>query len=198
MLVSEFVLIKQNLSHDITKPTKWLCAQRRLRSAWASVQSDQSSLYAQWVAKDPSFLLADSEDSDKTGRTPRLIWIFAGRTTVLLILSCGGSNAIMICWIFLILTKLLVRTTLGLREKAKLFLLCVALCFFTTESWLPLFVHVFLVLLALRSPRLGNSELVCVLLVHFVCLFCTCWFCHFSLLRGWLRLVIVALPGLFY
>ena len=29
-----------------TKPTKWLCAQRRLRSAWASTQSDQSSLSA--------------------------------------------------------------------------------------------------------------------------------------------------------
>ena len=26
----------------MTKPTKLLCAQRRLRSAWASVQSDQS------------------------------------------------------------------------------------------------------------------------------------------------------------
>ena len=31
-----------NLSHLVTKPTKWLCAQRRLRSAWASTQSDQS------------------------------------------------------------------------------------------------------------------------------------------------------------
>ena len=29
-------------SHLVTKPTKWLCAQRRLRSAWASAQSDQS------------------------------------------------------------------------------------------------------------------------------------------------------------
>ena len=28
---------------------------------------------AQWVAKDPSFLQADSEDSDQTGRMPRLI-----------------------------------------------------------------------------------------------------------------------------
>ena len=27
---------------DMTKPTKWLCAERRLRSAWASTQSDQS------------------------------------------------------------------------------------------------------------------------------------------------------------
>ena len=27
---------------DTRKPTMWLCAQRRLRSAWASAQSDQS------------------------------------------------------------------------------------------------------------------------------------------------------------
>ena len=40
----------------------------------------QSSLCAQWVAKDLSFLHADSEDSDQTGRVPRLIWVFAGRT----------------------------------------------------------------------------------------------------------------------
>ena len=30
------------MSHDMTKPTKWVCAQRRLRSAWASAQSDQN------------------------------------------------------------------------------------------------------------------------------------------------------------
>ena len=29
------------MSHDMTKPTKWLCPQRRLRSAWASAQFDQ-------------------------------------------------------------------------------------------------------------------------------------------------------------
>ena len=33
---------KQQLSHDMTKPTKRVCAQRRLRSAWATAQSDQS------------------------------------------------------------------------------------------------------------------------------------------------------------
>ena len=32
------------------------CAQRRLKSDWASTPSDQTSLCAQWVAKDPSFL----------------------------------------------------------------------------------------------------------------------------------------------
>ena len=33
----------------------------------------ESSLCAQWVAKDPMFLHADSEDSNQTGRMPRLI-----------------------------------------------------------------------------------------------------------------------------
>ena len=46
-----------------------------IRSVWS-----ESSLCAQWVAKDPSFLHVDSEDSDQTGRMPRLIWVFAGRT----------------------------------------------------------------------------------------------------------------------
>ena len=69
-----------DLSRLMTKPTKWLCAQRRLSSALASAQSDQSSLCVQWVAKNTSFPHADSEDSDQTGRMPRLIWGFAGRT----------------------------------------------------------------------------------------------------------------------
>ena len=38
----------------------------------ASAPTGQSSLCAQWVAKDPSFLHANSEDSDQTGRMPRL------------------------------------------------------------------------------------------------------------------------------
>ena len=42
----------------------------------------ESSLFAQWVAKDPSFLHADSKDSDQTGWMPTLI---------LLVLSWGGS-----------------------------------------------------------------------------------------------------------
>ena len=37
---------------------------------------------------------AHSEDSDQTGRMPRLIWVFAGRTLTLLVLSCRGSNAL--------------------------------------------------------------------------------------------------------
>ena len=52
----------------------------------------ESLLCAQWVVKDPSFLHADSEDSDQTGRLPRLILIFAGGTAIFLVLSCHGSN----------------------------------------------------------------------------------------------------------
>ena len=87
------LVLVNHLSCDMTKPTKWVCTQRRLRSAWASAQSDQSlSLCAHWVAKDPSFLLAHSEDSDQTGRRPRLIWVFAGHTATLLVLLCRGSS----------------------------------------------------------------------------------------------------------
>ena len=46
-----------------------------------------SSLCAQWVAKDPSFLHAESEYSDQTGWMPRLIWAFGRRTLILLVLS---------------------------------------------------------------------------------------------------------------
>ena len=51
----------------------------------------ESSLCAQWAAKDQWFLHVDSEDSDQTGRMPRLIWVLAGRTLTFLVLSCRGS-----------------------------------------------------------------------------------------------------------
>ena len=38
----------------------------------------------------------DSEDSDQTGQMPRLIWVFAGRTATLLVLSWGCSNFIVV------------------------------------------------------------------------------------------------------
>ena len=57
-----------------------------IRPVWS-----ESSLCAQWVAMDPRFLHADSEDSGQIGRMPRLIWVYAGRTLTLLVLSCRGS-----------------------------------------------------------------------------------------------------------
>ena len=73
-------------------PTKWHVRPAKtqislgIRPVWS-----ESSLCAQWVAKGPRFLHADSEDTDQTGRMPRLItdqtgrmprliWVFAGRT----------------------------------------------------------------------------------------------------------------------
>ena len=56
------MLSNSYMSHNMTKPTKWLCTQQRLRSAWASTKSDQSSMCTQLVAKDLSSLHTDSED----------------------------------------------------------------------------------------------------------------------------------------
>ena len=88
-----FLSDQMNMSRLMTKTTKWLCAQRRLRSNWASAQSDQktqinlgicpvwseSSLSARRKLGSLATHWAHSEDSDQTGRMPRLIWVFAGR-----------------------------------------------------------------------------------------------------------------------
>ena len=66
------ILIRFEPPHDKTNRTA--CPRSDDWSDWA----DQSSLCAQWVAKDPRFLHADSEYSDQTWQMPRLIWVFAG------------------------------------------------------------------------------------------------------------------------
>ena len=82
-----------------TKYTIWATTWQNKQCGCApSEDSDQprhppsliSPLCAWWVAKDPSFLHGVSEDSDQTGRMPRLIWVFGGRTLTLLVLSCRG------------------------------------------------------------------------------------------------------------
>ena len=76
----------------MSKPTKWHVRPAKtqislgIRPVWS-----EPSLCVLWVAKGPAFLHADSEDADQTGRMPRLIWVFAGRTATLLVLSWGGS-----------------------------------------------------------------------------------------------------------
>ena len=91
---------KQDLkmSRDMTKQTEWLCAQRRLRSSWTSAQSDQSSLPAWRNLGSLTTYWAHSEDSDQTGRMPRLIWVFAGHTLILLVLTYRGSNGFVEVW----------------------------------------------------------------------------------------------------
>ena len=94
------------MSRLMSKPTMWLCAQRRLRSAWASAQSDQSLRCPVWSESSLSAwrklgslatYWAHSEDSDQTGQMPRLIRVFAGHTVILLVSSWGGSYWDAIC-----------------------------------------------------------------------------------------------------
>ena len=69
------------MSCSVTKPRKWHVhpAKTHISLGICPVWSI-SSLCTQWVAKDPTFLHVDSKDSDQTGRTPRLIWVFEGHT----------------------------------------------------------------------------------------------------------------------
>ena len=61
------------MSHVMTKLTKWQVRPAKTQILGIRPVLSESSLCAQWVAKNPRFLLADSEDSDQTGRMPRLI-----------------------------------------------------------------------------------------------------------------------------
>ena len=85
---------KGGTSRSKTKSSKWHVSPSKthislgIHTIWS-----ESWLCAQWVAEDPRFLRAESEDSatlsfhwahsedsDKTVCMPRLIWVFAGRT----------------------------------------------------------------------------------------------------------------------
>ena len=80
-----------DMSRDMTKPTNWMCAQRKLRSAWASAQSDQSRHCALNEKLRTQACFMRTAKTDQTGRMPRLIWVFARRTLILLVLSWRGS-----------------------------------------------------------------------------------------------------------
>ena len=73
----------------MTKPTKW--PQRPAKTQISPVWSE--SLLSAWGKLGSlATYRAHGEDSDQTGRMPRLlIWVFAGRTVILLVLSWGVS-----------------------------------------------------------------------------------------------------------
>ena len=87
-LVTRRSYYKPKVTKNIIKPqhdktTKWLCAQRRPRSALASAQTVQSLRCA--LSRTQAFFM-------RTAKT--LIWlirVFAGRTVTLFVLSCRGS-----------------------------------------------------------------------------------------------------------
>ena len=61
----------------------------------------QQILCAIRVVKEPNRLQAHSEDSDQTGRIPRLIWVLAGRKSLAFVLMFSGSNTIFDIHVFL-------------------------------------------------------------------------------------------------
>ena len=71
------------------KKKNGMCAQRRLRSAWASAHWSESLLCAQWIAKDPSFLMRRAKTLIRLGGCPG--WSESSHAN-LLVLSCAGSN----------------------------------------------------------------------------------------------------------
>ena len=82
VLIAEGILMStHNMSHSISKPTKWhvrpaktqICLDNRL--VWS-----ESSLFAWRSLGSLSIHWAHSEDSDQTGQMPRLIWVSAWRT----------------------------------------------------------------------------------------------------------------------
>ena len=68
-----------------------LCVQRRLISLGIRPAWSEYSLSACRSLRSLATQLAHSEDSYQTGRMPRLIWVFAGRTVILLVLTWGDS-----------------------------------------------------------------------------------------------------------
>ena len=84
------------MSQSTTKPAVWTV---RLTKTQISLGIcpvwSKSSLCALRTDKDPRFHHLDSENSDQTGRIPRLIEVFAGRTGhFFLVLSCSDSNGV--------------------------------------------------------------------------------------------------------
>ena len=81
-----------DMSHSMTKPTKWHVRTAKtqislgIRPVWSeSLLSAWRNLGSLATHK------AHSEDSDQTGRMPRLIWVFAGRTSFCWF-SCASAH----------------------------------------------------------------------------------------------------------
>ena len=93
LFIWETVSEADYMSRLVTKPTKWhvrpVKTQIRLGGCIRPVWSE--SLLSAWRKFGSSAThWAHSEDSDQTGRMSRLIWVFAGRTLILLVLSWGA------------------------------------------------------------------------------------------------------------
>ena len=88
-----------SLSRLMTKPTKWLCTQRRLRSAWASTQSVQSlRCPLNGYLRTQAFFMWTAKILIRLGGCPG--WSESSLSThaILLVLSWGGSFKALWSW----------------------------------------------------------------------------------------------------
>ena len=76
--------------HDKTNKMRVRPAKTQISLGSRPVWSE-SSLSAWRILGPLATHWAHSKDSDQIGRMPRLIWVFAGRTLILLVLSSRGS-----------------------------------------------------------------------------------------------------------
>ena len=77
--------------HDKTKKMA-LCPAKTQISLVIRLVWSESSLSTWRQLESLATHWAHSDDSDQTGRMPSLSWVFAGRTLILLVLSCRGSH----------------------------------------------------------------------------------------------------------
>ena len=83
--------------HSVSYTVVCICAQRRLRSACASPQSDQSSMSAWRRFESLATLSVPCKDSDQNARMRSLIWVFAWRTCNLVGNAVPGFNGELWC-----------------------------------------------------------------------------------------------------
>ena len=87
LVVAELIAQVCEPRHDKTNKTAVRPAKTQISLGIRPVWSE-SSLAAWRKLGSLATHWAQSEDSDQTGRMPRLIWVFAGRTVTLFVLSC--------------------------------------------------------------------------------------------------------------
>ena len=82
------------INRHMTNPTKWLCAQRRLRSAWATAQSDQSLRCPHEETLGPQLPFERTAKAlIRLGECPGWSESSLGAKAILLVLSWGGSHS---------------------------------------------------------------------------------------------------------
>ena len=124
--------------HDKTNEMTMLPAKTQISLGIHPVWSE-SSLFAQWEAKDPSFLHADSEDSDWTRQMARLIWVFDGHTDNFVGLVMRWLNS-SYCNNPVFWQKGLSKwcrpiTDCSIKQKSGATLFCHSVCIFLTHYW---------------------------------------------------------------